>query len=80
MSLFIYPKTAPAASVTLRLADGTERDVYFHPGRSVDLPDDHPYVTRLLARGLLEHAPAPIPAPAPVARAAKTTTATPKEA
>lgn len=76
MSLFIYPKTAPAASVTLRLKDGTERDVYFHPGRSVELPEDHPYVTRLLARGLLEHAPAP--APTPVARAAKTPT--PKEA
>lgn len=70
MSLFTYAAAAPVASVTLRLAGAPDRDVTFHPGAVLDLPADHAYVVRLVARGLLTAAPA-APA-APPARGAKT--------
>lgn len=77
MSLYRYSPNAPVASVTLRLADGTCRDVTLHPGAEIELPDGHAYVTRLLHRRLLTAVPvvAPAPAPAPaVKKAAPTTT------
>jgi hypothetical protein len=82
MSLYVYASTAPVASVTLRLGDGSCRDVTLHPGARIDLPDGHAYVTRLLHRGLLTAAPAPTPAPAPAPKkaSAPTPTTTAKEA
>lgn len=56
MSEFRY--VGPVSGVAIRRAGGTE-DVLLHPGATVALPADHPYVVTLLAR----HHLAPVPAP-----------------
>lgn len=66
MSSFVYAANAPVASVTLRLDGAPDRDVTFHPGALMDLPEDHAYVRRLVARGLLTAVPV-----APAARVSK---------
>jgi len=72
MSLFRYAQAAPVASVTLRLDGAPDRDVTFHPGGEIDLPEDHAYVRRLVARGLLTAVPA-VPV-VPAARSSKSKT------
>lgn len=68
MKTFIFH--GPNGGVTLRETgkDGaiTEREVVFHDGTPVELPEDHPYVKTLAALGHLEEAPpaAPILLPA----------------
>ena len=54
-----YLYSGPISGVTLRLADGSERDVMLHDGATVDLPEGHDYVAALLAQGRLKRVPEP---------------------
>jgi hypothetical protein len=51
MTTLIY--TGPNSAMTLKLADGTERDVLLFSGKHVDLPVDHDAVKALTVQGLL---------------------------
>jgi hypothetical protein len=55
-----------SSGVTLRLTDGTEQEVIFHPGRKTPpLPDDNGYVVSLVVQKLLipvTEEPAPVSA------------------
>lgn len=42
---------------TLELAGGGRREVRLYPGRTCDLPEEHPWVQRMVKRGYL----APMP-------------------
>ena len=42
---------------TLELAGGGRREVLLYPGRTCDLPEEHPWVQRMVKRGYL----APMP-------------------
>jgi len=54
-----YKYRGPRSGVTLRLSDGTEREVQFIPGSELELPADHPYVRKLaLKKHLTEVVPA----------------------
>jgi hypothetical protein len=67
-----YTYHGPRSSATLRLADGTERDLILIPGRAYSLPDDHAYVAALAKQKLLAPVAAPPPAePAPAPKAKK---------
>ena len=50
MAKFLYGGAMSAATLVI---DGKEREVVFHPGKTVDLPHDHEYTKTLIARGLL---------------------------
>lgn len=52
---FVYH--GPMSGATIRLDDGEERDVMFHDGAPVDLPESHPYTKSLVAQGYLKPAP-----------------------
>mgnify|MGYP000223349912 CR=1 FL=1 len=47
-----FTYSGPISGATLR-HQGERREVMFHPGRTYELPADHPYVQRLVARGFL---------------------------
>jgi hypothetical protein len=61
---FVYK--GPISSVTLPKG----REVILHPGRTVTLPDDNPYVATLAARGHLVAVPEAAPKAAPEKAAA----------
>lgn len=42
---------------TLELADGSMREVTLCPGHACDLPEDHPWVKRMVRRGYLVPVP-----------------------
>jgi len=71
MSLYTYAANGPVASVTLRLEGAPDLDVTFHPGALMDLPEDHAYVVRLVARGLLTAAPVALAQPQAPVRVSK---------
>ena len=43
--------------VTLECADGSMREVTLCPGHTFDLPEDHPWVKRMVRRGYLTPVP-----------------------
>lgn len=57
MAEFRY--AGPVSGVPLRHADGQIEDVLLHPGATVTLPADHPYVETMVARDHLVPLPAP---------------------
>lgn len=65
-----YIYSGPLSSATIRV-DGKDRHVQLHPGASVTLPPDHPWVKRLIAqKRLAEPGPEPKPEAATVSRRA----------
>ena len=64
MTTFTY--SGPVAAVTLNLPDGQKLDLNFHPGKTVEAPEDHAYIRRLVGRGHLT------PVAEPSAKAKKT--------
>ncbi len=49
-----YTYTGPLSGVSLK----GHGDIMLHPGSVVELPEDHPYTSRLIKRGWLEEMPA----------------------
>lgn len=52
-----FTYTGPNSAMTLKLADGAEKDVLLFTGKDVDVPADHDAVQVLVARGLLVPVP-----------------------
>lgn len=46
-----------ATGATLELADGSRHEVMLYPGHSYDLPENHPWVRRMIKRGYLAAVP-----------------------
>jgi hypothetical protein len=53
-----FTYSGPVSGATLNVQGG-RREIMFHPGRTYELPADHPYVQRLVARGFLAKVSAP---------------------
>ena len=70
-----YIYRGPPSGVSLRLPDGTTRDVILHTDRRVRLPADHPVVERMVGRHHLEECPCGRPKGAAEADAAAAATA-----
>lgn len=70
-----FTYSGPVSGATLNV-QGKRREVMFHPGRTYELPADHAYVQRLVARGHLTKVSAP---PKTRASTASTTSTTSKE-
>lgn len=57
-----YRYSGPQSGVTLRMPDGTEKEVLLHNGSEVSLPADHPWVVKAVLKGhLTELVPAAKP-------------------
>lgn len=76
MTLYLYQ--GPIGSATIVLPSKDEQRVKLFPNRTVELPPDHVYTRRLIARGHLTEMPPPVlvtepsdaePAKAPKAKA-----------
>lgn len=48
-----YQYFGPVSGITLEPPDGPPREIMLNPRATVDLPDDHPRVKRLVAQKLL---------------------------
>lgn len=60
MSESTYKYLGPPSGVTLRKA-GQDREIMLFPGKTVALPDGHPWVNAAMARGHLVPQPAETP-------------------